>query len=642
MDLRCEQCGALNQLADSASGDRGARLRCLACGAALRRRRRHFITPTYSPQPPTARYLSGLQAVVQAPPSSSPTTEEDLRRMDAALDAPPPPQPAPPPPGSAPRRLSSPGMPAVPGSRSGPQPRVDLARSSPLASSALRRARALARAELARPERRLSRLNQCVGAEPPLPSSSRTAPAPGTPPPALEAASTPPPAEVTPAPQGPAPLPAAEAVAPSEPAPDQGSAACAPGASCGPDVDPGPGSARGLEPQQPGPDPDEQTAAPAAPPSPWDEPLDDPGEAGPATRSGPTTDGLVSSCAPPRLSRPARLQAERPPPVPVGQESVPLAPLPATAQPLLGPQMAPQGQPVARLRPKRMAVFFATGAAVALLLVHLLRLRSADEAGARRAERLLHQAYALVERGDLTRFQEAHDLLLRAAGADESDPRPLGALAELHRAWAERLGAQLPEAQHHKELARHYAIQALSTGRKLPEELMRRLRLLAQPPAAPPTAPRATLPPEPAPAEKPPAPEPPRPPPPRARGGRDPLALARRALEGRRVREAQRLYTQLLQERGDDPEIHVGLAACALRTERFQAAAEHYQHALSLRPGHPAAILGMAETFRRRGDLERAAQWYRTYLLNPTAGSEARLARIQIDALERLLQKAPP
>jgi Flp pilus assembly protein TadD len=150
-------------------------------------------------------------------------------------------------------------------------------------------------------------------------------------------------------------------------------------------------------------------------------------------------------------------------------------------------------------------------------------------------------------------------------------------------------------------------------------------------------------PPRPAPAVRTPAPAPPEPALKRAttaepeapRGYRAQLAEARRLFQEGRTRDARRLFEQLREERDDDPEVHVGLGACALRSERFLAAIEHYRAALERRPDHPAAVMGLAETYRRRGQVEEALTWYRTYLKNPD-NPKARQARTQIARLEEL------
>ncbi|MCS6912389.1 MAG: tetratricopeptide repeat protein [Myxococcales bacterium] len=73
-------------------------------------------------------------------------------------------------------------------------------------------------------------------------------------------------------------------------------------------------------------------------------------------------------------------------------------------------------------------------------------------------------------------FQRAHDEFLRAAGADEGNPAPLAALAELHACWSVALGLDARhgtpqeaallqrDAERHRKLARHYGNQALAMG----------------------------------------------------------------------------------------------------------------------------------------------------------------------------------
>lgn len=123
--------------------------------------------------------------------------------------------------------------------------------------------------------------------------------------------------------------------------------------------------------------------------------------------------------------------------------------------------------------------------------------------------------------------------------------------------------------------------------------------------------------------------------PPRDHG--EQLRLAERLLDKGRAREAQRLYQQMLPAHDADPAVHVGLGLCAVETERFQAAVEHYQAALSRRADHPEALIGLAEAHKLRGSNDLALQTYRTYLEKHPGGPQVNLARNNVERLEAIL-----
>lgn len=354
-------------------------------------------------------------------------------------------------------------------------------------------------------------------------------------------------------------------------------------------------------------------------------------------------------------------------------------------------------------------------------------------------------------------FRLAHDLFLRASGADEGNPRPLSALAELHGVWAHRLTADarradpalrpilLAEAGRHAEQARDYASQAQRADRAAPE-VNRALAVVMIQSGVPrediePALSRASqaegrdagqrIDPDLAYARallearegrmaeaqallaravsSAPSPGPPlrvlmllgeiaaqagrleeaerfflrvrerKPGHKRAEealrrlrqaavdggtaadaaqgeassaadGGAAPAAaqalprdhaeqlkLAERLLDKGRAREAQRLYQQMLPAHDADPAVHVGLGLCAVETERYQAAIEHYQTALQRRADHPDALIGLAEAYKLRGSNDQALRTYRTYLEKHPGGPQANLARNNVERLEAIL-----
>jgi uncharacterized protein HemY len=113
------------------------------------------------------------------------------------------------------------------------------------------------------------------------------------------------------------------------------------------------------------------------------------------------------------------------------------------------------------------------------------------------------------------------------------------------------------------------------------------------------------------------------------------LAQARR-LACRSPRTLLPLFRRMAALKAGGPDAHVGLGACALRTERYLAATEHFERALKQRDRHPPALLGLAHAFRLRGEDARALELYRAYLETPRP-EKARLARRHIQALEKRL-----
>lgn len=276
-------------------------------------------------------------------------------------------------------------------------------------------------------------------------------------------------------------------------------------------------------------------------------------------------------------------------------------------------------------------------------------------AAMRRGEAAYAEGQRLFALGTAEGFGGAHDQLLLSAGANERDPRPLALLGAVHLTWSNRLredaqaaeGALrahlLREAEEHRLRARRYIDQALALS-PTSQEAQRALAaweaagvphaqeepappaLAATPDAgAPQAAARKT--------ELPPV-----------RDYPSRLAQAQRLLERNRPRDAQRLLQQLAAEHDDDPEVHIGLGACAVDTEHYQAAVGHYQDALARQPAHPRALIGLGEAYKFQGNKELALKWYRAYLEKYPAGAEAPLARNNISRLEAELRApaAPP
>jgi tetratricopeptide (TPR) repeat protein len=122
------------------------------------------------------------------------------------------------------------------------------------------------------------------------------------------------------------------------------------------------------------------------------------------------------------------------------------------------------------------------------------------------------------------------------------------------------------------------------------------------------------------------------------------IAQGRRLSEHGRSREAQRLFEKALEERPEGVEAHIGLAYCFLDSEHYSSAIDRFQHVLRLSPGHGDALIGLAETYKVRGDNERALDYYRQYLKAFPAGPKAEMARANVRDLEPEVARksAPP
>lgn len=99
-------------------------------------------------------------------------------------------------------------------------------------------------------------------------------------------------------------------------------------------------------------------------------------------------------------------------------------------------------------------------------------------------------------------------------------------------------------------------------------------------------------------------------------------------------REAQKLFEKALEERPEGVEAHIGLAYCFLDSEHYSLAIDRFQHVLRLSPGNGDALIGLAETYKVRGDTDRALEYYRQYLKAFPAGSKAEMARANVRDLE--------
>lgn len=123
------------------------------------------------------------------------------------------------------------------------------------------------------------------------------------------------------------------------------------------------------------------------------------------------------------------------------------------------------------------------------------------------------------------------------------------------------------------------------------------------------------------------------------------VAQGRKLSERGHSREAQKLFEKALEERPEGVEAHIGLAYCFLDSEHYSLAIDRFQHVLRLSPGHGDALIGLAETYKVRGDNDRALDYYRQYLKAFPSGSKAEMARANVRDLEPEVARsksAPP
>jgi predicted Zn finger-like uncharacterized protein len=112
------------------------------------------------------------------------------------------------------------------------------------------------------------------------------------------------------------------------------------------------------------------------------------------------------------------------------------------------------------------------------------------------------------------------------------------------------------------------------------------------------------------------------------------VAQADRLLENGRTEQARKLYEKALVGRPDGVEAMTGLGYCDLDRERFLAAVDHFKRALQIAPEFGEALIGLAESYKVRGEKGQALDYYRRYLKAQPNGPRAAMAQKNVRELE--------
>ena len=106
---------------------------------------------------------------------------------------------------------------------------------------------------------------------------------------------------------------------------------------------------------------------------------------------------------------------------------------------------------------------------------------------------------------------------------------------------------------------------------------------------------------------------------------------------GRSV-QARKLYEHALELDPKGVAALTGLGYCDLDAERFMQAVDRFNAALAIDSTNGDAVMGLAESYKVRGQKERAIEFYRKYLATNSGGAKAQMARQNL----RELQPHPP
>jgi tetratricopeptide (TPR) repeat protein len=113
------------------------------------------------------------------------------------------------------------------------------------------------------------------------------------------------------------------------------------------------------------------------------------------------------------------------------------------------------------------------------------------------------------------------------------------------------------------------------------------------------------------------------------------ISQANKLSENGKVDAARKLYEKALVSNPNGVEALTGLGYCDLDKEKFLAAVDHFKHALAVAPDYGDALIGLAESYKVRGDKTQAAEFYRRYLKAQPNGSRAAMAQKNLKELER-------
>ncbi|MEE8410058.1 MAG: tetratricopeptide repeat protein, partial [Myxococcota bacterium] len=113
------------------------------------------------------------------------------------------------------------------------------------------------------------------------------------------------------------------------------------------------------------------------------------------------------------------------------------------------------------------------------------------------------------------------------------------------------------------------------------------------------------------------------------------LGQAERLRQSDRPNKALKLYDKATDMEPEDAEGYIGLGWCYVDLEEPGAAINTFKQALRYAPRMSDAHMGIAESYRMRGDKAKAIAHYKTYLDIMPSSDEAPVARRMIQMLEK-------
>jgi predicted Zn finger-like uncharacterized protein len=117
---------------------------------------------------------------------------------------------------------------------------------------------------------------------------------------------------------------------------------------------------------------------------------------------------------------------------------------------------------------------------------------------------------------------------------------------------------------------------------------------------------------------------------------------ADRLSENGHSKEARKLYERALELDPRGVTALTGLGYCDLDAERFMQAVDRFNSALAVDPSSGDAVLGLAESYKIRGDGPRAIEQYKRYLAAHPTGAKALMAQKNLRDLEPRNKNAEP
>jgi predicted Zn finger-like uncharacterized protein len=114
---------------------------------------------------------------------------------------------------------------------------------------------------------------------------------------------------------------------------------------------------------------------------------------------------------------------------------------------------------------------------------------------------------------------------------------------------------------------------------------------------------------------------------------------ADRLQENGHSKEARKVYERAIELDPRGVAALTGLGYCDLDAERFLQAVDRFNAALAVDPGAGDALVGLAESYKVRGQTQRAIDQYKKYLAAHPDGPKAQMARKNLRDLEPKVQK---